>query len=194
MARRKRTVVETAVEVPKWLDWSQVQPEQPDPKSARSWSLRLEVGGVYRVRLIGHPISCFRYYVNGKGAITLNPETCPITTKHNLRPMRRYAINAIDRAMGRVQIIEAPLSLFLAFRRFRDEAGDDPGGPNGPDFDIHVIGGRNRTTYCVSYDAQKRTPFTDAEKDMIREGMFDLTTIYRATANDEIEKRLGLAG
>jgi hypothetical protein len=164
-----------------WVDWSQIgSPNHQDEK------LRY-------VRLIHKPISFFKYHINGKSAIVADPSNNPVAVKHGIKPLRRYAINIIDRATKTVKILEGAELLFLHFRWFYEMTGIDPGGLDACDFEINVNKGNGKVTYEVKYDISVRTPFTEEEKLLLREGFFDLPNVFRPMPQDEVERRLGLS-
>lgn len=176
--RKKPTPTQSEPRV-EWIDWSQIgSPTRDD-------SLR-------HVRFIGKPISFFKYHLNGKSAIVAGADN-PIATKYGIKPVRRYAANAIDRATKSIRIVEGAESLFMHLRRFYEKTGVDPGGPDACDFDLIRATERGKVTYEVKYDINVRTPFNDDEKLLIRTGFFDLTWVFRPMPQDEVERRLGLS-
>jgi len=162
--------------------------------------LKLSPGNTYTIRPVGNPCSFYAYWTaspdNPKQfnrAITADPANCIIRQKYNIEPKARYAVNVIDRADGKLKVMEAPQSVFDVIKTWANASKQDPGAKNGADFEIKVIvppsGDRKRTEYKTTPIIQ--TPFTDEEKAMIKEkGLFDLEEIYKAVPQNEIESKL----
>jgi hypothetical protein len=179
MPRRKRPIPTENEPRAGWVEWSQIGSSHQDDK-------------LRHVRLFHKPISFFKYHINGKSAIVADPSNNPIAVKYGIEPFRRYAINIIDRATKTTKILEGAESLFLQFRRFNEMTGIDPGGPDACDFEINVNKDKGKVTYEVEYDISVRTPFTDEEKLLLREGFFDLPYVFRPMPQDEVERRFGM--
>ena len=155
--------------------------------------LRLESGHSYKVRPLGSPVIFHKYILQHGGqwrwAICEDPDTCPVKQKHNVEPRERYAVNVLDRADGKIKIMEGPVTVFKVFRTYLEGTGNSPGGPQGADFTIKVVGSGLKTRYENSLD--KRTPFTDEEKSYIKgEGLYKLDRIFKSTPAEEIEEKL----
>ncbi len=101
-------------------------------------------------------------------------------------------MNVIDRSSGKVAILEGPEALFLHFRRLQLATGIDPGGNDACDFEIDKRTRKGLTVYRVTYDARRPTPFTAAERLLLRKEVIDLTSVFRPTPHAELEVRLGL--
>ena len=181
------------------VDWGSI--ETPKARGKKAEFLRLKSGTTAVVRLYHKPKPLYRYYnpANNKSAITDDPENCPVTVKgykdkegKPLRPKLRYAINVIDRADGLVKIMEAPRTVFLEFKKFNDNIGIDPGGPEACDFVISVKGSGLTTEYEVTYKLANKKPFTAEEKALLKENRYDLDEQFKPTPPDKIEAQLGL--
>lgn len=174
----------------KWNDIGKNSKMGSDGEGKQIEFLRLSGGNAYRVRPLGSPVVFFKYVIQHEGewrwAICEDPDTCPARKKHNVEPRERYAINILDRADGKIKVMEGPVTVFKSFRTYFENTNNSPGGPDGADFIINVKGSGLKTRYDVNAD--KRTPFTDAEKEYIRnEGLYKLDRIFKATPEDEIE-------
>lgn len=162
-----------------------------------------------KVRLVGKPIWIARYHVEGsvpgqvKTAITdkidYDPESgrlinneCIITKKYGVEPKLRFAINLINREDGKLYVFEGGQQVFKAFREFADANGVNPGGKESVDFVItaEVPGGVKKNTKYTVTPTMKPTPFSDEEKKMIEDDMFDLEDVLRPTPQDKIEEVL----
>lgn len=157
-------------------------------------------GNVYKIRPVGKPCTFHAYYVSNPNepkkfarAFTEDPSTCVIRQKYNIEAKTRYAVNVIDRADGKLKIMEAPQSVFEKIKAWAKAAGQDPGSKNGADFQITVKipanGDKKRTEYLTTPIVQ--TPFTDEERDYIKsKGLWDLEKEFAPTPQSEIEAKL----
>lgn len=157
-------------------------------------------GTVYTIRPVGKPCTFHAYYVSNPEdpkkfarAFTEDPQNCIIRQKYNIEAKTRYAVNVIDRADGKLKIMEAPSSVFEKIKAWAKAAGQDPGSKNGADFQIVVKipanGDKRRTEYLTTPIVQ--TPFKDEEKDMIKsKGLYDLEKEFAPTPQNEIENKL----
>lgn len=157
-------------------------------------------GNVYKIRPVGKPCNFHAYYVSNPNdpkkfarAFTEDPHNCIIRQKYNVEPKTRYAVNVIDRADGKLKIMEAPQSVFEKIKAWAKAAGQDPGSKNGADFQITVKipanGDKKRTEYLTTPIVQ--TPFTDDERDLIKsKGLWDLEKEFAPTPQDQIEEKL----
>jgi hypothetical protein len=157
-------------------------------------------GTTYRVRPVGDPCGFYAYYIANPDdpkrfnrAITEDPQNCIIRQKYNVEAKPRYAVNVIDRADGKLKIMEAPASVFEAIKRWAKASGQHPGNRNGADFEITVkipaSGDKKRTEYNTTPVVQ--TPFTDEEKAMLKEqDLWDLGKEFAPTPQSEIEEKL----
>ena len=153
-------------------------------------NIRLEDGKPVTLRFVTKPKKILRYWIDGKSAICADRENCTVHKKYGKEPEVRYVVQAIDRADGKLGILECsppvlkPVSTWATARR-RDP--DDP--KQGIDFEIKRTGQKKLTRYeVVPLDP---TPLTDAEITMV-EGKYDLEKLFKPTPDAEIEVKLGL--
>lgn len=155
-----------------------------------------------RFRPLGDPVVFYRYYVkNSEGktlsAITDDPDNCPVAQKHGETPRKRAAVNVIDRADGKLKILEGPYSLFADINVAWDNDKVTPGSGQGGDFSVMIEipgGDKRRTRYSVSCNGP--TPVTDEEKAMIKSSgpdgrLYNLDKEFAPTPVDQIEEKLG---
>ena len=153
------------------IEWSEVGPAD---FRARSLFLRLTPGLTHTVRLFHRPLRFWRR-PEGRGvAVITEAEARAAGTVASCR----YAVNVIDRADRQVKVLEGPEALFIEFRRCHELTGVQPGGNDAFDFGIDVVGVGVARVYRVSYDAERPTPFTAREKDMLKCGMYALTALF----------------
>ena len=174
------------------VDWDSV--DMPRNRTKVNF-LRLKSGNTYTVRLFHKPIPVNRYYVQGPGgksrsAICENPDTCPVALTRGVKPKSRYGIIVLDRGdKNEVKVLEAPAGVFKDFKKFYDTNQIDPGGNEGPDFVISVVGEGLNTRYEVAYKMGSK-PFTPEEKAAItekRQNGYNLDEIFKPTPSDKIE-------
>jgi hypothetical protein len=174
--------------MPEIINWNEFDNSKKSKSGEEIRRLRLESGKTYKVRFVGPPIQYLKYFVAGRSAICADKESCPVRAKYNIEPSTRYAINVIDREDGQLKILECPPTVLNPVATWMRGTNQDPGGKNGPDFFIQVKGKAKMTRYEVS--ALQVTPLTEDEKEYVRDNIYDLEKIYKATDPDEIENRL----
>jgi len=162
--------------------------------------LKLVPGNTYTVRPVGNPCAFHAYWVASptdpkrfNRAITEDPNNCVINQKYQIVPKTRYAVNVIDRADGKLKIMEAPPSVFDKIKDWAKASRQDPGAKGGADFQIQIVvppnGDKKRSEYRTTPIVQ--TPFTEEEKAMLTEkGLYDLEEHYKAIPQNEIESKL----
>ena len=166
--------------------------------------LRLKSGQSYKIRPILESVKFFKYFHKNNGklitAICGNPNTCPVKDKHPdlKKPSLRFAAYVIDRADGKVKILEAPQSVFRPIGASLEMTGKNPGGgADGSDWYIKVSGTGLNTTYDVGFI--QHSPLTPEEKILVREALkgendeFDkekLKKLYKIDTPAEIEEKL----
>ena len=158
-------------------------------------NLRLVSGNNYNVRFVGDPVKFDKYFINNKSAISDGGEKCIIRQKFNIEPSTRYAVNVIDRADGKLKVLEIAPSVLKPVIAWWKARKHEPGGDNGCDFNIDITGQKKNTRYTVT--ALDITPFTEDEKAMIEREARDLKKLYKPVPQNEIEARLfggGTAG
>lgn len=181
------------------IDWEDVAPEQSKGNSnGKGNFLYLKTGNTYRVRLVGGAVVFHRIFhkgANGKPrtAICADPKNCSVLDLHKeLKSQERYAIYVIDRADGKLKIMEGPRTVFLFFKQRYQSTKVKPGSAQGGDWEIKVTGTGLDTKYAVVY--LDPTPFTDEEKSMLSEEFRDdrdkLAKMFAPLSDEDIEKRL----
>lgn len=150
--------------------------------------------GKYTVRLLGTPVRFFKFMHQGsdgrwRSAVVMDPDDNVIVKKHNLKPTERYAINVIDRADGKIKILEAGISVFSEFKKVYEIVKRNIGGAEGSDFTIIVEGAGRGKKYTTKF--ANNTPITDEEAKYVKEhGLYSLEDIFKPTPNDELEAKL----
>lgn len=180
-----------------YVQWGSV------PKSGGSGEnseyLKLKSGNVYNIRPVFDPVKFFKYFHKHNGrlktAICAKPDVCPVRDKHPdlKKPSMRYAAYIIDRADGKVKILEAPQSVFRPIGSSFEATGKNPGsGKDGSDWQIKVTGTGLNTTYDVAFAGQ--TPLTAEERASIKEALDGdlkkLQKLYKVDTPEEIEQKL----
>ena len=161
--------------------------------------LKLISGNTYKIRPILDPVMFYKYFHKGangtKTAICAKPDICPVIGRHpELKPpQKKYAAYVIDRADGKVKILEAPMSVFTPIGATGTASGKNPGSfKDGSDFQIKKTGAQLATKYEVAYAGQ--TPLDEHEIKAVKDAMDGdkkkLQKIYKALSSEEIEAKL----
>ena len=85
------------------VSWGDID-KKPEPKYP---FLRLSRDSEFKVRLLGLPIQVRKAYINTQSYILDDNQDTG-----NIRPTLRFAVNIIDRADGKIKIMEAPAQVF----------------------------------------------------------------------------------
>jgi hypothetical protein len=176
------------------VDWTGFNKNDKSGNGAKY--LKLEPGKSYRIRPVFKPHLFYKYFVErpqgGFGqAITDQPDSCVIKKKYGEMAKQRFSVNVIDRADGIIKVLEGPMSILKQFADWANATGTDPGSKDGGEFALRVEcpgNDRKKTKYIVSFI--NYTPFTDDEKTMIKSGMHDLESLFKATPQDQIEAKV----
>ena len=183
-----------------YVDWNDISGEKTKSASAETTFLWLTKTGKYTIRPIHKCIPVFKYFhQDSKGqwrnAVCEDPDTCTMRQKHPElnAPTEKYAIYVIDRADGKIKVLEAPKSVFVPFKKRFEATGKEPGhSKDGSDWIVEVEGSGQKKKYSSIY--LEDTPLTTDEKEKIEtEWQGDkqkLRKIYKAHTEEEIEKRL----
>ena len=161
--------------------------------------LKLQSGSNYRIRPIFKPVIFWKYFHKHDGrlrtAICAKPDVCPVRDKHPelKKPSLRYAAYVIDRADGKVKILESPQSVFRPIGSSVEATGKDPGsGTDGSDWLIKVKGKGINTTYEVAFAGA--SPLTAEERVAIKDALDGdskkLGKLYKPDTPEEIEEKL----
>jgi hypothetical protein len=148
--------------------------------------------GSYTVRLVGKGVEFLKYGFKpfGKGARIITHASYKDEDPAWLAgfyPQRTFAIHVIDRADGKLKVMEKGKTLFKAFAEYMKVNEINPAGKNGPDWVIKVEGMGLERTYTATAKA-KPSPFTEEEIAMIKESLSPLTKIYKATSLEKIQE------
>ena len=182
----------------KYVQWDSVPTSGSGEKSD---FLKLESGQTYKIRPIFDPIRFYKYFHKNESdgrlrtAICEKPDVCPVRDRHPelKKPSTRYAAYVIDRADGKVKVLEAPQSVFRPIGSSFEATGKNPGsGKDGSDWQIKVVGKGLKTTYEVAFAGS--TPLTVEERASVKEALEGdpkkLEKIYKTDTPDEIEEKL----
>jgi hypothetical protein len=180
----------------KVMDWGDAETKGGSSGEKGSLFLRLQEGK-YRVRLISKPVRYLQHWDpiraispgEGEDGTIIDPL---MALGHQPKP--RFSIWVLDRDdENRLKIMDFPQSLCNVFSQWKQMHNGEPGGKEGPDFQISVIapGGKNQ---YKKYEAMafERIPFTEDELKRIKEGnLKDKILEYRrADTPEEIRAKL----
>lgn len=149
--------------------------------------------GAYRVRLVGGYVKFFRHNKPFENERVITDETYrdqDPAWKGGFYPRETYAIHVIDRADGKLKVLEKGTSIFRAFSTYKKVNGINPAGPEAPDFNIEVSwpdGNKFQAKYTVTPLA-KLQKLTDEELEMCKANKSPLTEIYKSTPLAKIKE------
>jgi hypothetical protein len=176
------------------VDWTGFNKNEKSSNGAKF--LKLEAGKSYMIRPVHKPHVFYKYFIEkpsggSSQALTDSPDDCIIKKKYGEQAKMRFAVNVIDRADGKLKVMEGPISILKQFAEWANMTGKDPGSKDGGEFAIRVDcpgGVKKNTKYMLGFI--NYTPFTADEKTMIKDSMYDLAAIYKPTPQNEIEAKL----
>lgn len=149
--------------------------------------------GTYRVRLVGPYVSFLRHNKPFDGVrVITHPsykEQDPVW-QAGFYPRETYAIHVIDRADGKLKILEKGTSIFKAFSTYKKVNEINPAGKEAPDFSIEVAwpdGNKFQAKYTVTALA-KIQPLTTEEAALWTANKAPLPEIYKATSLEKIKE------
>lgn len=151
--------------------------------------------GKYTIRPIGPHIKCRKIFKPYRATLSDADKDTDPAWKAGFYPQKRYAINVIDRADGKLKILEKGAQVFKQLANYKAVFGKNPSdAKEGVDFLITVTiprlpnGQPNKlkTEYAVMHI--KETPLTKEEIEMVKaQKLWPLTEIYKSTS---LEKRM----
>jgi hypothetical protein len=167
--------------------------EKGGDKKKNVW-MKFDHPGEYQIRLVGKAVKFNKYFKPfGKGTRVIshkNYKDEDPAWQAGFYPNETFAIHVIDRADGVLKIMEKGKGLFKHFADYQRVNEINPAGKGGPDWVIKVEwpnGDKQLAKYTATAKA-KPSPFTEAEIEMIKEGMAPLKTIYQTTSLEKIKE------
>jgi len=156
--------------------------------------------GEYRARLVGNYVRFLRWWAPFTSRVITHDsyrDEDPAWNVKGFWPRLTFAIHIIDRQdkdaqhpTGKLKILEKGTSIFEAFASYKRINDINPAGAEGPDFVITVEwpgGNKRQAKYKVTACA-KPSPFSDQEKEMVKNEHAPLKEIYKATPLDKIKE------
>lgn len=181
------------------VDWTSISNKDKGNSSGVEY-LRLEANKSYRIRPVGKPYRIFQYFIErnesqGGGfarAYTEDANNCVVLKKTGEKARERFAVNVIDRADGKLKVLEGAVTIFKQMAVWSKNTGLDPGTKDGGDFAISVECPGNvkkNTRYQCQFLGP--VPFTKEETEMLKkQGLYKLDEIYKPTPQSEIMQKL----
>ena len=157
--------------------------------------LTTNVSGDYKFRLVGKYIQCYKHFKPYKATLQESEKNGDPAWLAGHYPTQRFAINVIDRADGKLKILEKPWSVFKHFADYKRIFKKDPTKNEGCDWLLTVKvpdDGSFSTDYSVM--RLEDTPFTAEEKALLWDAekkeykLWPLKTIYKSTTPEEMKK------
>ncbi len=188
------------------IDWGDFTPNSSGGSTGdRPEFLWLKSGNTYTVRPVAKPVIFYKYFYRHadgelRTAICEDPSTCKVRMAHKDEletPGERFSILVIDRADGKLKIMEFPKGVFLSIKEWWTNTQQNPGGNNGVDWAISKTGaGKTGTKYKTT--SLLPAPFTAEEQQMVLAIIKDsegnnsnyLENIYKAHTTEVIEQKL----
>ncbi len=178
-----------------FVGWDYVPPEKPEreEKPQAEW-VKFDKQGDYTFRLVGKVVEFLRHNEPfGKKRIISHAsyKDKDPAWKAGFWPRQTYAIHVIDRADGKLKILEKGKSVFdqlFAYKSANPEV--DLSGKTSPDFVINVTwppGDKFQTKYKVTAKA-KMNDLTAEELAYAKANKVDLQSLYKATSLENIIK------
>jgi len=126
--------------------------------------------GDYDVRLVGPHVWFRKHFKPYRATVQDEDKGVDPAWQAGFFPGLRAAINVIDRADGKLKILEKGTTVFNRFAEYKSIFNKDPAGKDGPNFRIKVsipkgkdgLPNKLKTEYSVTH--MQDAPFTDAEK------------------------------
>jgi len=100
--------------------------------------MKMEPPGTYKIRLVGQFVKFRKHFRPYRATVQDSERDIDPAWQAGFWPQQRYAINVIDRADGKIKVLEKPHSLFKLFYAYRDATKIDPTKNDGPDWSITV--------------------------------------------------------
>lgn len=178
-----------------WDDFAKEENNSGSNDKAKTQYMDMSKPGKYTVRPVGPHIKCRKLFKPYRATLTDNDKDNDPAWKAGFYPGKRYAINVINRANGKLEVLEKGVDVFKQFANYKAVFGKNPSdAKDGVDFLITVTipklpnGQLNKlkTEYAVTH--LKETPLTKEEIEMIKaQKLWPLTEIYKPTP---LEKRI----
>ena len=158
------------------VDFANFNPDKKSKGNGVSF-LHFESGKTYKIRPFGSCVEFYKLFIEkGKPSIIVDPgdkdEAAALLSEASgkeIRPSYRNAMFVIDRADGKIRILEGGFQIFEAFGNWSTSSGIKPGAGQAGDWAITVtgegVGGSNPRKYSPVYLGPAL--FSDEEKKLI---------------------------
>jgi hypothetical protein len=162
--------------------------------STKTEFIKMDAPGNYKVRLVGDYIKCYKHFKPYRATVQKSEKNLDPAWQAGFYPNERFAINVIDRADGRLKVLEKGRSVFKHFNNYKKIFNKNPTKNEGPDWLITVkipmLNGKPnklKTEYIVTH--LEAAPFKKEEVDMIKkQGLWPITKIYKSTSAEAMKK------
>ena len=190
------------------VDWKSLATLDNDKqKQGKKGSLflKIETGNEYTIRPFGKACQFYKFFVNSikrSVVVDVDPpnlvnDVAALLTSHfgqEIKPSHRFAMRVIDRADGKVKILESSSAIFKSMSTWSKATGEAPGSSKAGDWIVGCTGVVPQVKYTASFI--KSAPITEAEMKLISEikdkPEYDLEKIFvGATLDNVLEKLTG---
>lgn len=173
--------------------------------------MKMDKAGTYKIRLVGPYVKFRKHFKPYRATVQDSEKDIDPAWVAGFWPQERFAINVIDRADGKLKILEKPKSLFKLFHAYKIATNNDPTGKEGPDWSVTVkipkdkngAPDKLKTEYTATH--LDKTPFTKEEMKLIYKhdesgnpikgedgkrvsGLWPLKKIYKSTSAEAMKK------
>lgn len=185
------------------VDWKSLIDPSKGPrrgkKSSETPFLRIESGKDYQVRPVGGAVIFAKMFIKtstgNKSAIVDMADreklAYAVSARLNQKkwPSERYAMNVLDRADGKVKILEGGKQIFNHFSVWSSKNKDlPPGGKDAIDWTICATGEGLDKQYSMF--GGERTTLTADEVALVKETIHDLNKFYKGATVEEAMQTL----
>lgn len=156
--------------------------------------LTFDKSGNYTIRLVGNYVKFLRHW---KPFDTKDRVITDTTYKGKdpawnagFYPRTTFAIHVIDRADGKLKILEKGKQIFGEFARYRTINDVNPAGKEAPDFVITVKippANKRATQYSVTPKGNLAA-LTDKEVELVKKDHYPLAEMYKSTPLEKIKE------
>ena len=165
-----------------------------DDKADKLPYVKFDGDGDYKFRLIGGHVKYMKWWKPYVGITHDDYKSEDPAWQAGFYPNTRFAIHVIDRADGKLKILDKGKSIFEVFGNFRKVNDINPAGKEAPDFIITVsVPKKNghpdprNTKYSVQAQ-MKASPLTEEELAYYKESKVSLEDLYRTTPLEKLKE------
>jgi len=177
-------------------DFKDKEGAEGDKKEERKVPYMVMGEGTHRVRLIGPHVKYLQYWNPFSVRTHKDYKNDDPAWQAGFYPNTRYAIHVIDRADGKLKMLDKGKTVFEKFGGFKSLHNIDPAGKDAPDFFIIVkipvnkkTGKKDKRDTEYSVDAaRENSPLTPQEIETYKKDRINLSELYKAATLEKIKE------